>query len=63
MAMPRPKGKALKIAEKVVPGLLAKEKKTTPQAVKKQKGELSKVEILQTNNIENKEGLDEKKEI
>lgn len=51
MAMPRPTGKALRIAEQVVPGLAAqkKGKRKKPQP---HKGSMSKVEILQTNLIE-----------
>ena len=54
--MPRPSGKAQKIAEQVVPGLqkLKKEKPTKNQI---NEGSLSEVEIIQTNNIENMEGL------
>jgi hypothetical protein len=56
MTMPRPSGKAQKIAEQVVPGLqkLKKEKPTKNQI---NEGSLSEVEIIQTNNIENMEGL------
>lgn len=57
--MPRPRGKALDIAEQVVPGLAARMGKKKSHKKKKNVGELSEVEILQTNNIENKEGLDE----
>lgn len=54
--MPRPKGKSQRIAERVIPGLKAKKKtrgrvKDTPSQF------LSEVEVKQTRNIENKEGL------
>ncbi len=55
MAMPRPTGHALKIAEKVVPGLY-RSKKSRSKAPKK-KASMSEVEIMQTNNIENKGNL------
>lgn len=56
MAMPRPSGKAQRIAEEVVPGLAAR---TNPRRRVKNKPSqiLSEVEIKQTRNIENKEGL------
>ena len=57
MTMPRPKGKSLKIAEEVVPGLRAREDKSSPHKKKNKKEGLSDLEVLQTNNIENKEGL------
>ena len=54
MAMPRPRGKPLKIASKVVPGL--KESLKGIKDTHPMKGRLSEVEIRQTNNIENREG-------
>lgn len=51
MAMPRPSGKALKIAEQVVPGLSAK-KKSSNKSDKKSRGSFSEVETLQTKQIE-----------
>lgn len=49
MAMPRPTGKALKIAEQVVPGLKARKK---PKRRKKlPSGSLSEVEMKQTYDI------------
>ena len=56
MAMPRPSGKALRIAEEVVPGLLA-QKKTKRKKKSPPRGSLSEVEIKQTQMIESKEGL------
>ena len=53
MAMPRPTGKPLEVAKKVVPGLEGykpPKEKPRPQI-------FSEVEIEQTNNIENREGL------
>ncbi len=58
MAMPRPSGEALEIAEKVIPGL--KRHKKTSQPRKAPKASLSDVEIAQTNNMDNKEGSYEK---
>lgn len=56
MAMPRPSGRAQKIAEQVIPGL---NKMKKPKSSKKLKtGSLSEVEVMQTNNIENKKGLE-----
>ncbi len=52
MAMPRPEGKALKIAERVVPGLSRNKKSTSHD--RKHKASMSKVELMQTRNIENK---------
>jgi hypothetical protein len=54
MVMPRPSGKALKIAKKVIPGL--SDQATTTSHSKKPKI-LSQVEINQTNQIENRKGL------
>lgn len=51
MAMPRPTGKAYKIAEEVVPGL-ASQKKGKRKKTLIPKGSMSKVEILQTEKIE-----------
>lgn len=56
MAMPRPSGKALKIAELVVPGLRDRTKGKSRRSVAP-RGSLSKVEKKQTANIENKKGL------
>ena len=56
MAMPRPSGRAQRIAEKVIPGLKAK-KKTRGRVKDISSSFLSEVEIKQTRNIENKEGL------
>lgn len=57
MAMPRPTGKALKIAEKVVPGLYRHKK--SKKSIKRigPRADMSEVEIMQTNNIGNKEEL------
>ena len=52
MAMPRPEGKALKIAERVVPGLYRNKK--LPSHDRKSKVAMSKVELIQTHSIENK---------
>ena len=53
MAMPRPSGKAQKIAEKVVPGLAHRQKKKS--AVKRKRDSfLSEVEIKQTREITEK---------
>lgn len=57
MAMPRPGGKAFKIAEKVVPGLTRAKRSRTYKKKPSAEEYFSKVEIMQTNNIENKEGL------
>ena len=57
MAMPRPSGEALKIAEMVIPGLNPGKSSRRVRKRKKVHGSMSKVEIEQTNNIENKEGL------
>jgi hypothetical protein len=59
MAMPRPSGIAQKIAEKVIPGLQrnsGQKSKKTHQSLNDY-GELSEVEVMQTNNIENKSRL------
>ena len=56
MAMPRPSGRARRIAGNVIPGLKAK--RNTRKKVKDISSSfLSEVEIKQTRNIENKEGL------
>ena len=55
MAMPRPSGKAQRIAEKVVPGLQRGSKKPRGGAVDKEF--MSEVESRETFNIENKKGL------
>lgn len=52
MAMPRPTGKPLRIAEEVVPGLAAKKKKKRKAQKLPTKGSLSEVEIKQTELIE-----------
>lgn len=57
MAMPRPSDKALKIAEQCVPGLYRSKKSKGRSKVKSPRASMSEVEIKQTNNIENKEGL------
>ena len=55
MAMPRPSGKAQMIAEVVVPGLSRlKKRRKTP---KRPRGSMSEVEVIQTNMIEDREGL------
>ncbi len=56
MAMPRPTGRAQRIAEAVIPGLKAKKK---PKRKRKVVPSLffSEVEVRQTRNIEHKEGL------
>lgn len=51
MAMPRPTGKPFRIATEVVPGL-SFEKKGKRKKPLSDKGSMSKVEILQTNLIE-----------
>lgn len=56
MAMPRPSGKAQRIAEKVIPGL-HNQRARKGGVKKKPSQDLSKVEIMQTRNIESKEGL------
>lgn len=57
MAMPRPTGKARKIASEVVPGLAEHQKVKRPKKSYNARGSLSRVEIMQTNQIESKEGL------
>ncbi len=52
MAMPRPEGKGLKIAEKVVPGLYRNKK--SPSHDRKAQVQMSKVELLQTKGLANK---------
>lgn len=60
MAMPRPKGKALKIAENTIPGFpkYLRTSKKSEGGIKlsikdeDRKGPLSAVEVAQTNNIE-----------
>lgn len=49
MAMPRPSGKAQKIAEMVIPGLRKNKSKKIPSI---NRSSLSEVEIKQTNAIE-----------
>ena len=56
MAMPRPSGKAQKIALQVVPGLARESKALKVRTRKVPRASMSRVEIEQTNNIENKEG-------
>lgn len=58
MAMPRPSNKALTIAEKVIPGMPEHLKSSSSE---QPEGFLSEVEVLQTNNIENFEGLKNEK--
>lgn len=60
MAMPRPSGKAQVIAEMVVPGL-RDSRKSRRRGKNSSSSVLSEVEIKQTRNIENKDGLDDKK--
>jgi len=50
MAMPRPSGRAQEIAEMVIPGLSSKN--SSKKKRRQKKGELSEVEIMQTNNID-----------
>ena len=57
MAMPRPSGKAQRIAEKVVPGLSRHKKLRRALKDTSPRASMSEVEIMQTNNIEKKEGL------
>lgn len=52
MAMPRPTGKPLRIAEEVVPGLAAKKKSKRKSKLPRPRGSLSEVEIKQTALIE-----------
>lgn len=56
MAMPRPSGKALAIAEKVIPGL-QRGRSQTRRGGAVGKEVLSEVEIKETANIENQKGL------
>lgn len=56
MAMPRPSGRAQRIAEQVVPGL-SKYKKRKRKLPKGSRGEMSDVEVIQTNQIESRKGL------
>jgi len=56
MTMPRPSGRARQIADQVIPGLRST-KKSSSNSKKKPVEVLSEVEIIQTNNIENKKGL------
>lgn len=56
MTMPRPSGKAQKIAEMVVPGL-RRNKKSKPRKEGGSQDFMSKVESEQTKNIENRKGL------
>jgi len=55
MAMPRPSGRAQKIAEQVVPGLARLKRRRQKQP--RTRGEMSEVEVIQTNMIEDKAGL------
>jgi hypothetical protein len=63
MAMPRPSGKAQKLAERVVPGLQKgkKSSKNFSGGSSASDGFMSEVEIKETENIEKKEGLKRKK--
>ena len=54
--MPRPSGKAQRIAEKVVPGL-RRNKKSSNRKEGSSDDFMSKVESEQTKNIENRKGL------
>lgn len=59
MAMPRPSGKAFRIAEKVIPGMMKdKKSRSKPDEVT---DSFSEVELMQTENIENKKGLVQKR--
>lgn len=60
MVMPRPSGKAQKIAEKVIPGLQRESKKSRGGAVDKEF--MSEVEIIETDQIDNKKGIKMKRE-
>lgn len=55
MAMPRPSGKAQRIAEKVVPGL--RRNKQSNSHKNENDSFISEVESKQTRNIDNKIGL------
>lgn len=57
MAMPRPSGKAQRIAEQCVPGLYRHKKSRGKVKDNRPRASMSEVEVRQTNNIENKEGL------
>jgi len=57
MAMPRPRGEAYRIAEMVVPGLSKHKKKKRTLKSSEPRASMSEVEIMETNNIENKKGL------
>ena len=57
MAMPRPSGEAQEIAEKVVPGLYKSKRSKRAPVDDDPRGSMSEVEIMQTNQIESKEGL------
>lgn len=56
MAMIRPEGKARKIADQVVPGLISqgRSKKPRKRALKES---FSEVELIQTTNIDNKKRI------
>jgi hypothetical protein len=56
MAMPRPSGRAQKIAQQVVPGLSRHIRRRQKQPTGT-RGEMSEVEVIQTNMIEDREGL------
>lgn len=53
MAMPRPGGRALKISEQVIPGLARHRSAKKVASSGRNKGSLSRVEAMQTNNIKN----------
>ena len=53
MAMPRPSGKALEIAEKVVPGLSRKKTSRKSKVKSGPRASMSFVETTQTNNTDN----------
>lgn len=57
MAMPRPSEEAQKIAMQVVPGLARHARKAKSSRKQVPRASMSRVEVIQTNNIENKEGL------
>lgn len=56
--MPRPSGKAQRIAEKVIPGLQRGSKKSRRGVA--DRGSMSEVEIKETENIESRKGLRQK---
>lgn len=60
MAMPRPSGKAQRLAEQVIPGLQRETKKSRGGAVDEEF--MSKVEIIETDQIDNKKGIKMKRQ-